>query len=403
MGGVLSAKNRPQPLGKNTGIQHIVLVMMENRSFDHFLGWLPGADGRQAGLSYTDKAGVAHPTYPLAPDYQGCSYADPDHSYQGARVQYDNGVCDGWLKAGTNDLFPVGYYTKSDLAFLGNAAPAWTTCDHYFAAIMAPTYPNRIYQHAAQTDRLEDSLLPLSNLPTIWDRLAEHGIEGRYYFSDVPVLAFWGAKYVSIAHSILRFFVDCALGALPQVSFVDPRFLFEAEGLSGDDHPHGDIRDGEAFLNAIYHAVTTSPNWRNTVLVINFDEWGGFFDHVAPTAAPIPATDAALGSDGLRGFRVPALVISPWSPRGQVASGIYDHTSVLKMIEWRWGLQPLTVRDASANNLADVLDFSQFNLNAPRFSVPGGPFGRLCPLAQPQVEQSLILRELAAKFGFPVP
>jgi phospholipase C len=390
-------------MAKNTGIQQIVVVMMENRSFDHFLGWLPGANGRQAGLSYTDAAGTAHPTYPLAPDYQGCAYADPDHSYEGGRVQYDNGACDGWLRAGTNDLFPIGYYAKTDLAFLGNAAPAWTTCDHYFAPILAPTYPNRIYQHAAQTDRLDDSLLPLSILPTIWDRLAERGLAGRYYFSDFPILAFWGAKYAPISRPVTDFFTDCAAGTLPHVSFVDPRFLGEAEGISGDDHPHGDIRDGEAFLNAVYQAVTTSPNWRHTVLVINFDEWGGFFDHVAPPTAPIPATDAALGSDGRRGFRVPALVISPWSPRGKVATGIYDHTSVLRMIEWRWGLRPLSVRDASANNLADVLDFDHFNLSAPRFNVPAGPFGSLCALTQTGLEDAQLLQAMAADFGFPVP
>ena len=403
LGGVWSAKSNPLPPAGNSGIQHIIVVMMENRSFDHFLGWLPGANGRQAGLSYTDGAGVAHPTYPLAPDYQGCGYANPDNSYSGGRVQYDNGACDGWLRAGTNDLFPIGYYTKPDLAFLGQAAPAWTTFDHYFAAIMAPTYPNRIYQYAAQTDRLDDSLLPLSTLPTIWDRLAERGIEGRYYFSDLPTVALWGAKYVPIARPAIDFFVDCAFGALPAVSFVDPRFLGTAAGLSGDDEPHADIRNGEAFLNAIYRAVTTSPNWRHTVLVINFDEWGGFFDHVPPTTAPIPATDAALGSDGLRGFRVPALIISPWSPRGQVASGTYDHTSVLKMIEWRWGLQPLSVRDASANNLAEVLDFSRINLNAPRFKVPAGPFGTLCASSLAKLEKSQLLGELAQSFGFPVP
>src|ERR1041385_4809938 len=137
MGSVLSAKAaKPLPTATRSGIQHIVLVMMENRSFDHFLGWLPGATGQQAGLTYTDSSGIAHSTYPLAPDYQGCSHPDPDHSYAGARIEYNNGACDGWLRAGSNDLYSIGYYAKSDLAFLGNAAPAWTTCDHYFAAIM---------------------------------------------------------------------------------------------------------------------------------------------------------------------------------------------------------------------------------------------------------------------------
>jgi len=114
-------------------------------------------------------------------------------------------------------------------------------------------------------------------------------------------------------------------------------------------------RDGQRhFLNTVYDAVVASPNWERTVLVINYDEWGGFFDHVPPTIAPDPRPD--LGT-GLRGFRVPCLVISPRARRRTIAHGTYDHTSVLKMIEWRFGLQPLTVRDAAANNLAEVLDF----------------------------------------------
>jgi phospholipase C len=407
LGGLPSAiaapRNKQLPKPNKSGIEHIVVVMMENRSFDHFLGWLPGAEGRQAGLSYTDSAGVSHPTFALAPDYQGCGHPDPDHSYDGARVEYDNGACDGWLRAGSNDVYSIGYYTQSDLAFLGSAAPAWTTCDQYFAAILAPTFPNRIYQHAAQMDRLDDSLLPLSTLPTIWDRLADHSLDAKYYFSDLPFLALWGPRYAGISHSIAEFFADCAAGTLPKVSFVDPRLLLEEEGLSGDDHPHADIRNGEFFLNSIYEAVTSSPAWPNTVLVMNYDEWGGFFEHVPPTKAAIPPADAALGSDGLRGFRVPALVISPWSPRGTVAHGLYDHTSVLKMIEWRWNLRPLTVRDAQANNLAEVLDFSRQNLSAPRFAVPAGPFGAACAPVTPEVAaDSEAALQMAADFGFPV-
>jgi phospholipase C len=401
MGGASLANPGIRLIAHKHGIQHVVLVMMENRSFDHFLGWLPRAEGMQAGLSYSNSTGT-HATYPLAPDYQGCSYADPDHSYDGGRIQYDGGACEGWLRAGTNDPYPIGYYTQPDLAFLGRAAPAWTTLDNYFCAIMAPTYPNRIYQHAAQTDRLDDSLV-LSTLPTIWDRLADKGLQGKYYYSDLPILVFWGEKYLPIARPVTEFYADCAAGTLPEVSFVDPRFLGEAQGTSGDDHPHGDIRDGEAFLNSIYRAVTTSPNWRQTLLIINFDEWGGFFDHVAPTTAPIPASDAALGSDGLRGFRVPAVVISPWARRRRVVSGLYDHTSVLRMIEWRWNLDPLTVRDASANNLAEVLDFHPSHRPAPQFEVPPGPFGTPCPMPQPALAQTQTLAEMARSFGFPVP
>jgi phospholipase C len=175
-----------------SGSEHVVLVMMENRSFDHFLGWLPRATGRQAGLVYTDRTDVPHTTYHLR-EYQGCAHPDPDHSYARGRVDYD-----GWLRAGMNDAYSISYYTPSDLAFLGQAAPQWTACDQYFAAILAETYPNRIYQHAAQTDRISNTTT-ISTLPTIWDRLAAAGRSERYYCSDVPFLALWGAKYQPIS------------------------------------------------------------------------------------------------------------------------------------------------------------------------------------------------------------
>ena len=392
------------PHPAQSGIEHIIVVMMENRSFDHFLGWLPGADGRQAELAYFDRDNQPHTTHPLAPDYQGCGRSDPDHSYEGGRIEYNDGACDGWLRAGANDDYAIGYYTQSDLAFLGAAAPAWSTCDRYFAAIMAETFPNRVYQHAAQTDRITNTLA-ISALPTIWDRLAKRGLTGRYYFSDVPFLALWGAKYLPISRPFFAFLDDCAAGSLPHVAFVEPRFLGESQGTSGDDHPHADIRNGEVFLNQVYNAVTQSPAWPKTVLVITYDEWGGFFDHVAPTATDIPPADALAGNqDGLRGFRVPCLVIAPWAQRGVVAHNTYDHTSVLKMIEWRWSLKPLTVRDQHASNLAEVLDFRQPRLDAPLFDVPPGPFGAPCPTAGPAHEEEWAsLKTVAQSYGWPIP
>ena len=164
--------------------------MMENRSFDHFAGWLPNANGRQAGLKYYDKQNVRHSTFHLASP-QNCNYEDPDHSYSGGHIQYDNGACDGWLKAGTNDVFPIGYYVASDLPFLGRAASKWTVCDNYFAPILAPTYPNRIYMHCGQTDRITNTTT-ISTLPTIWDRLSAAALRGTYYYSDIPMTALWG-------------------------------------------------------------------------------------------------------------------------------------------------------------------------------------------------------------------
>ncbi|MGI8612359.1 MAG: alkaline phosphatase family protein [Nocardioidaceae bacterium] len=385
------------PAPARSGIEHVVVVMMENRSFDHYWGWLPGADGRQSGLSYVDRYAKRHSTYHLH-DYQGCDHPDPDHSYEGGRVELNNGRCDGWLRAGDNDRFAIGYYTGADLAFYGRAARHWTACDRYFSAIMAETYPNRFYQHSAQTDRLHNST-DVSTLPTIWDRLADAGLQGRYYFYDVPFLALWGDKYADISKPYANFLADAAAGTLPQVSFVDPKFIDEGSGSSADDHPHADIRAGQYFLDQVYEAVVSSPAWERTVLVINYDEWGGFFDHVAPSVAP----DAHPGW-GLRGFRVPCLVVSPRARRQHVAHGVFDHTSVLKMIEWRWGLPPLTPRDKNANNLARVLDFEQpADLRAPRYGV--APFVG-SPCAVPGVadyEDWHALKALALANGWRIP
>ena len=373
-------------------VQHVVLVMMENRSFDHLLGWLPGADGKQAGLSYNDKSGQAFATRSLAPYFQGCGCGDPDHSYEGGRVEYDSGACDGWML--TNDIFAIGYYRQQDLSFFSQVATNWTVCDRYFAAIMAETQPNRIYQHAAQTDSLTNRTTTSVTLPTIWDRLMRNNVTGRYYYGASTrggsILTLWGLfKYGSISYGTSQFYQDCASGNLPAVSFVDPLFTSynEALGLGdtsgNDDHPHSDIRNGEAFLASIYNAVVASPNWSNTVLIINFDEWGGFFDHVPPPVVQIEAAEQALGNDGRLGFRVPCLVISPWSRGGSVVREQFDHTSVLKLIENRWGLMPLTVRDANANDLADVLDFAHPNFaHPPQITVPAGPFGVLCQTVQ---------------------
>jgi len=383
----------------SSGIDHVVVVMMENRSFDHFLGWLPGADGKQAGLTFVDRYAIPHPTFHQTA-YASCGFADPDHSYEGGRIEFNNGRCDGWLKAGENDLLAISYFTQPDLAFLGRAAPAWTACDRYFSATMAETYPNRFYQHAAQTDRLHNSTT-ISTLPTIWDSLAAAGLTGRYYYSDVPFTALWGTKYLGISRPFADFVADAAAGNLPEVSFIDPRFEDETSGTSNDDHPHADIRAGEAFLNGVYDAVTSSPNWANTLLVINFDEWGGFYDHVPPTTAPDPSASTAL-----RGFRVPALVISPRARRGYVDHTVYDHTSVLRAIEWRWGLPALTPRDAAANNIVQALDFTTPpQLSTPAFDVPQIA-AAICPnevLPSAEGGEWSDLKELAITLGWSLP
>jgi phospholipase C len=392
---------------KTFEFDHVILVMMENRSYDHFLGWLPEGDGRQAGLRYPDRDGTRKSTYRLAPDYQGCGHPDPGHSQADGLVEYNGGACDGWLLAGSNDIYAIGYYTEKDLSFLGPAARQFTTCDRYFASLMSETFPNRFHQHAAQTDRA-DNALTLSTLPTIWDRLADKGISGRYYFTDVPFLALWGLNYLPISRPFASFLSDCSRGNLPAVSFVDPGFLGEPEGVAIDDHPHADIRAGEQFLATVYAAVSKSPAWQKTILIINYDEWGGFFDHVPPPLAPQPPGDLAAGLGPRRGFRVPCVIVSPFAQRG-VSSTIFDHASVLKLIESRWDLDPLTVRDAQANDLADALDFARPKRHVPRISGPGVIIPSPCAASAATLRPSVTtanewigLRESARAQGWPI-
>jgi phospholipase C len=382
----LAGQQPTLPSPETSGIDHIVVVMMENRSFDHLLGWLPGGNGTQAGLAYLDKNGEAHATYRL-PTFVGCSHPDPDHSYAGGRSEVNNGAMDGWLRTTTNDVFSIGYYEEADLPFYGALARNFTTLDNYFASILSSTFPNRVFQHAGQTDRLSNTL-DLSTLPTIWDTLAVAGVSHKYYYSNVPFLALWGVKYLGISALFADFLADAKSGNLPSVSFLDPRYTILDDGFGNDDHPHADLRSGEAFLGQVYRALTSGPAWKNTVLIVNRDEWGGFYDTVPPPRVIAPnAVDTDLvGGKALLGCRVPVVVVSPFT-RGNTAtpridSQLYDHTSVLKMIEWRFNLPPLGSRDASDEvaNLALALNFATPDYTVPALPNISTPFPTPCGL-----------------------
>jgi phospholipase C len=385
------------PNPEDSGVDHVVVVMMENRSFDHFLGWVPGADGKQAGIRLVDAAGIAHESYDLVPNFQNCRFADPDHSYEGGRREINGGAMDGFLLTQpAGDTFPIGYYTADSLPFFRGCAEHWTVCDRYFSGILSSTTPNRIYMHAGQTDRLANAV-DMSTLPTIWDRMMQSGRTVAYYYVDVPYTAYWGDKYKALSkkYSLPELADDIAAGRLADLTFIDNvgTEFEEMFGLSRDDHPVADIRDGQAFLNGVYDAVRTGPQWERSLLVVVYDEWGGFYDHVAPPVAPVSAAEAALGNDGRLGCRVPCVLIGPRARRGAVEHTQLDPNSILNLLAWRFGFEPLGVR-GSSTNLALALDWSRGpTLDAPAFDVPSGPFGGLC----------LPLPTLAQVAGIPMP
>ena len=357
---------------------HVVVVMMENRSFDHFLGWMKRADGRQAGLTYTDRAGVAHQTHSLAPDWQGCGMEDPDHSYLGGRVEYNGGRCDGWLRAGDNDLYAIGYYERKDLKFLGgrsragrrSRATSRRSCRR--RSPTASTSTRRRPTGCATRTRSRRSRRSGTAWPTPASRAATTTATSRSWPS--------GARSTSTAAT-----TSCSSSpTAPTASCRTSRSSTRASPARRpaprrDDHPHADIRSGQAFMEQIYRAVTQGPQWERTALIFNYDEWGGFFDHVRPSRAPIPPADRLAGDlDGLRGFRVPCLLVSPHARREHVSHKLYDHTSILRMIERRWSLKPLTVRDARTHDLGQELTGPRGSRRrSSRF--PKGPFGGACP------------------------
>lgn len=374
-----------QPAGKDAPFDTVVVLMMENRSFDHLLGWLPGATGRQDGLKFRDVTGAAQPTWAIGDDPQGCNYADPKHFWQDMAKHVNGGKMDGFLQtAAVGDHFPISYYTAAQVPVMAALAQGFTTFDNYFCSFLGPTWPNRLYQHCATTDLDATGLYPgafdtiefsppdkprPSKLQlAIWDRLRDAGLSGKYYFHSEPMTGlFESRRYDDISFTYDHFLADAKAGKLPNVAFVDPNYgtLAELQGTSNDMHPHGSITVGDAFIGEVYEALRDSPQWERMVFVLNFDESGGFYDHVKPpkvadnTAELLHVTDTAKRPDYTQlGLRVPAMAISPFAPRKIEKAGPYEHCSILKMIEWRWDLEPMTERDRGAKNLAEALDFS---------------------------------------------
>jgi phospholipase C len=391
----LQTRAMPLPSPRNMPLDTIVVLMMENRSFDHYFGWHPDADAMNEGLSYVDGRGRVVRTHRLAPDFQGCGHPDPDHSWDGGRFQMNGGRMDGFAKgnkAGTgSDEFACGYYLKQDVPFIPHAAQAYTLYDHYHCSIMGSTYPNREYMWAAQSGGEKSNRLPIQELgfpyETIFDRARARGVSVRYYNSDLPVSALWGTRNVEITRPVLQFYADAAAGNLPSICFVDPPFRDGggADGASADEHPLGDIRLGQAFMSDVVHAFMESPQYERGALFVNYDEWGGFFDHVVPPRVPDDRASRDEKEDfGLTGFRVPTVAISPFTRGGRVAHLMSTHESILKLISYRFGLGYLNRRHRYATNIGRSFDWEHPDPVPATLPDPSGILATPCSLGGSQ-------------------
>jgi phospholipase C len=374
-------------------VENIVVICMENRSFDHYLGWLATdeqyleAGRRRYGrrfavdgvtdLDYQRPDGSIASTFHL-PDwedttnaYRGCGgHPDPGHG-RGTGLRQRDG---GFVADGTgNDDFAIGWFGADEVPCYSQLARNGTVFDRYHCSLLASTYPNRQYLHSAQSGGMLTNELPIEELgyqwPTIWDRLGAAGVPATTYGVDLPTTALWGPRLLPHTRPIAGFFADAAVGMLPNVTFVDPGFL---SGMRTDDHPHGDMRLGQRFVASIIDVLQRSPQWGSMAVFVTYDEWGGFFDHVAPPLLPDDfATADETTSCSLAGFRLPVTLHSPFARPGYVDHRLYDHTSILRFIEWRFlGAPPegptgsgwwLTQRDRYANNIGAALAAERIN------------------------------------------
>ena len=361
-------------------IKHVFVIMQENHTFDNYFGTFPGADGLSAGMSVPVnplvKAGTVVAPYHLP----NLRTQDLDHSEITARNAFNNGRMDGFVAAQQDRNLPgslaLGYYDGADIPFYWDLAKEYVLADRFFSSAMGGSLSNHQYWVAGMDSGRGESIPAQGiQLTTIFDRLQDAGFSWKFYVKNydptlnfrhidstnphnseiawVPLLTI--PSFVDDPSKMARIqdlgslYHDLADGTAPSVSYI-------IQGGTSE-HPPGHVGNGQNATVGIITAIMRSQEWKDSAIVLTWDDWGGWYDHVAP-----PQVDA----DGY-GFRVPTLIISPYAKQGYILNETADFTSILKFIETLHGLAPLTSRDEAATNLMSAFDFGQ----APR--VPSQP------------------------------
>jgi phospholipase C len=425
-----SVPSVPSVCSKLSDIEHVVILVQENRSFDHYFGSYRGVRGfseQSAAFQQPDPANITSspvgallPFHLDTPTTNAACTPDITHDWVPQHQSWNNGAMNGFVNSrlpiNPNDaVLSMGYYTRADLPYYYALADAFTICDNYFCSVMGPTDPNRLYTMAASLDPdgknggpiLQTIIINRAAIngrltyTTMPEQLQARGISWKVYSSpDVTILGGILSDNVlsyfknfqdpaSVLHQNAfgpqfptDFLTDVATGSLPQVSWL-------VGSVITSDHPPSPSVFGESILSLIVTAFRANPAlWAKTVFFVTYDENGGFFDHVAPVTAPpgtpgeyvtapavpdptVIGSPAITGPIGL-GFRVPMLIISPFARGGFVSSDLFDHTSVLRFLETRFGAE---VPNLSAWRRATVGDLtSALNFKNPDPSIPSLPF-----------------------------
>jgi phospholipase C len=351
-------------------IDHIVVVMLENRSFDHMLGYLslsgrrPDIDGLRPGLA-NQYQGRTFPVHHLDETALGI---DPDHSSAAIDTQVADGEMSGFVASAAATLAErdiedghpgcvMGYYDSADVPVYDHLAEQFAVCDRWFASVPGATLPNRLYAlcgaAAGSRDDRPSYIPPLYHQPSFVRHLDAHQVTWRWYSFDPGTLRLADVHYrlghhqrfgyfsktglpwktifdITCNPKIPSFLEDAEAGTLRSVSWIDPAFTnFNPLGFPvNDDHPMADIKDGQDLVLAIYDALASGPQWDRSLLVIVYDENGGFYDHVPPPQA----VDDEPEMFGRYGVRVPAIIVSPWTEPRTVSHTLFDHTSIIRTI-----------------------------------------------------------------------
>ncbi|MDI5962434.1 phosphocholine-specific phospholipase C [Streptantibioticus silvisoli] len=380
-------------------VEHVVILMQENRSFDHYFGTLKGVRGYadRSKLRFPSGSDVLHQTSSgpsggnlVLPWHLDTSTTDAqrisdlDHGWSGTHSAWNNGLYNNWVPAKT--ATSMGYYQRSDIPFQYALAEAFTVCDQYFCSVQGPTNPNRLYQWSGMIDPAGTGGGPVTDnseqgysWTTYAERLQAAGISWRVYqqqdnYDDNPLAWFKNFQNAATTSPLYvnglqrrgadAFAADVAAGTLPAVSWV-------VAPTAQSEHPDYPPAYGADFTSTyLLKALAADPAvWAKTVVFLNFDENDGFFDHVAPPVAPAGTADEFIGGAPIGlGPRVPMIVISPWSRGGYVNSQVADHTSPLRFLENWTGVKETNIsawRRTVCGDLMSAFDFTTANTTFP--------------------------------------
>jgi phospholipase C len=380
------------PTGSAIPIDHIVLIMQENRTFDHYFSSLtvPGQTVNGASPTATNPD-PEHPGQTISRFHQPAACFDgPNAGWQVNHAELDDGGMDGWTVQNTEPRDPsgeraLGYYDGTDLPFYYSLANAFAISDSHFCSVLSTTYPNRLTYMAGTSFGQTSNVIPNDHddagslFPNMFLRLNDAQVSWTFYVQDEPatiaLLPDTWTNNMSHIVPLSQFYSDADAGLLSSVSWIDLSDF--RGGISPAEEPPCDPQVGESYVEGVVRTLMASPNWPTSALFVTWDEGGGLYDHVDPPAACVPDDLPPILADGgpagftfnQYGMRTALFAVSPYAKRGYVSHQVTDHAAILRFVEARFNLPAMTHRDGNAVPPFDMFDFSSPDLTAPTLAV----------------------------------